>query len=74
MSADCTGGAGERQRWRQVGTPVGEVPALLPPGRNNQYDYRMDPVPAVGEHTEAILQTLQLPAEALAAVRKASGL
>ena len=63
-----------RQRWRQVGTPVGEVPALLPPGRNNQYDYRMDPVPAVGEHTEAILQTLQLPAEALAAVRKASGL
>ena len=63
-----------RQRWRKVGTPVGEVPALLPPGRNNQYDYRMDPVPAVGEHTEAILQTLQLPAEALAAVCKASGL
>ena len=28
----------------------------LPPGRNSAYDYRMDPVPAVGEHTEAILR------------------
>lgn len=63
-----------RQRFAQVDTPVGAVPALLPPGRNNQYDYRMDAVPAVGEHTAAILDALQLPADALAAVRKASGL
>ncbi|WP_423935016.1 CaiB/BaiF CoA transferase family protein [Comamonas sp. 23] len=63
-----------RQRFAQVDTPVGTVPALLPPGRNNQYDYRMDAVPAVGEHTAAILDALQLPADALAAVRKASGL
>ncbi len=63
-----------RQRFVDVSTPVGTVPALLPPGRNNQFDYRMDAVPAVGEHTNAILQMLQLPADALAAVRKASGL
>jgi crotonobetainyl-CoA:carnitine CoA-transferase CaiB-like acyl-CoA transferase len=50
------------------------VPALLPPGRNNQYSYRMDPVPAVGEHTAAILQELQLPPDARAAVHKASGI
>jgi itaconate CoA-transferase len=44
-----------RDRWREVGTPVGPVPALLPPG---QRDARMDPVPAVGEHTAAILAEL----------------
>jgi itaconate CoA-transferase len=47
-----------RERWRQVGSPAGDIPALLPPGRNNSFDYRMDPVPAVGEHTQAILQEL----------------
>ena len=63
-----------RQRFADVATPVGAVPALLPPGRNNQYSYRMDPVPAVGEHTAAILQELQLPPDARAAVHKASGI
>lgn len=47
-----------RDRWRSVGTPAGPVPALLPPGRSNRFDYRMDAVPAVGEHTLAILQEL----------------
>ena len=44
-----------RERWRQVGTPAGDVPALLPPGRISSFDYRMDPVPAVGQHTQTIL-------------------
>jgi crotonobetainyl-CoA:carnitine CoA-transferase CaiB-like acyl-CoA transferase len=47
-----------RQRWRSVDTPAGEVPALLPPGVNSAFDYRMDPVPAVGEHSAAILAEL----------------
>jgi crotonobetainyl-CoA:carnitine CoA-transferase CaiB-like acyl-CoA transferase len=47
-----------RGRWRSVGTPAGDIPALLPPGRNSSFDYRMDAVPAVGEHTEAILREL----------------
>lgn len=47
-----------RQRWRQVGTPGGEVPALLPPGVNSAFDYRMGPVPAVGQHNTAILSEL----------------
>ncbi|MHB1122544.1 MAG: CaiB/BaiF CoA transferase family protein [Ramlibacter sp.] len=47
-----------RKRWTTIGTPAGEVPALLPPGRVNSFDYRMDPVPAVGEHTHAILREL----------------
>jgi itaconate CoA-transferase len=48
-----------RDRWRTVGTPAGDVPAMLPPGRNNSFDYRMDPVPAVGEHTQMILKELE---------------
>ena len=47
-----------RQRWQTVGSPAGEIPALLPPGRNNCFDYRMDPIPKVGEHTESILRSL----------------
>lgn len=47
-----------RGRWRTVSTPAGEVPALLPPGANSAFEPRMDPVPAVGEHTATILAEL----------------
>jgi crotonobetainyl-CoA:carnitine CoA-transferase CaiB-like acyl-CoA transferase len=44
-----------RSRWRSVGTPNGPIRSWLPPGVD---DARMDPVPGVGEHTEAILTEL----------------
>ncbi|HVZ45572.1 MAG TPA: CaiB/BaiF CoA-transferase family protein [Ramlibacter sp.] len=47
-----------RDRWRSVGSPAGEIPALLPPAGNSSFDYRMDPIPRVGEHTQAILAEL----------------
>jgi crotonobetainyl-CoA:carnitine CoA-transferase CaiB-like acyl-CoA transferase len=47
-----------RDRWRQVGSPVGDIPAMLPPGRIDSFEYRMDAIPAVGQHTEAILREL----------------
>lgn len=47
-----------RQRWTEVGSPVGPLPALLPPGATDPAQVRMDPVPAVGEHSEAILHAL----------------
>lgn len=47
-----------RERWRTVATPSGDIPALLPPGRISSFDYRMDAVPAVGQHTQAILREL----------------
>jgi crotonobetainyl-CoA:carnitine CoA-transferase CaiB-like acyl-CoA transferase len=47
-----------RQRWREVGTPVGHIPALLPPGKTDTFEPRMDPTPALGEHTDAILAEL----------------
>jgi len=49
-----------RGRWTEVGSSAGPLPALLPPGRNSAYPYRMDPIPEVGEHTQAILQELGL--------------
>ena len=49
-----------RGRWRDVGSSAGPLPALLPPGRNSAFDYRMDPIPQVGEHTHSILQELGL--------------
>jgi crotonobetainyl-CoA:carnitine CoA-transferase CaiB-like acyl-CoA transferase len=47
-----------RQRWTTVGSPAGDLPALLPPGKQSSFDYRMDAIPRVGEHTEAILKEL----------------
>ena len=60
-----------RQRWRTVGTPAGEVSALLPPGVNSAFDYRMDPIPAVGQHNAAILAELGWSAEQVAALQQA---
>jgi crotonobetainyl-CoA:carnitine CoA-transferase CaiB-like acyl-CoA transferase len=63
-----------RERWREVGSPAGDIPALLPPGRSNAFDYRMDAVPAVGQHTEAILRELGMADGDVAALRAAGAL
>ncbi len=60
----------DRDRWREVGSPAGPLPALLPPASNNAFDPRMDPVPGLGEHTEAVLQELGYDAAALDALRQ----
>jgi itaconate CoA-transferase len=58
-----------RGRWRQVGTPAGAVPALLPPGSADGAATRMDPVPALGEHTEAVLGELGCSPQEIASLR-----
>ncbi len=60
-----------RQAWQQVDTPAGAVPALLPPARSNRYLPRMDAVPAVGQHTDAILAQLGLSPAAIEALHAA---
>jgi len=61
-----------RHRWTEVNTPNGQIPALLPPGLNDSYEYRMDHVPSVGQHTDAILKELGI-AESEIADMRASG-
>jgi crotonobetainyl-CoA:carnitine CoA-transferase CaiB-like acyl-CoA transferase len=47
-----------RARFVRVDSPAGTLDAMLPPGVHSSFGYRMDPIPAVGEHTEAILREL----------------
>ncbi|MBL8350635.1 MAG: CoA transferase [Burkholderiaceae bacterium] len=44
-----------RERWTSVMTSSGAVPALLPPGCA---EARMDPVPALGQHSRSVLAGL----------------
>jgi itaconate CoA-transferase len=47
-----------RQRWCPVDSPVGTVRAVLPPIIMDDCEIRMDPIPALGEHTDRILAEL----------------
>lgn len=58
-----------RGRWREVDVPGATVRALLPPADLAGLPARMDPVPAVGEHTEAILGQLGRTADDIEALR-----
>ncbi|MBO0873233.1 MAG: CoA transferase [Pseudonocardia sp.] len=44
----------DRGRWRDVGSPVGPVPALLPPALGRGWKVPEGSVPALGAHTDAI--------------------
>ena len=63
-----------RNRWREVGTPAGLVPALLPPGSWEEGDPRMDAVPALGEHTSSLLAQLGYSTERIANLRTAGAI
>ncbi len=47
-----------RERWRDVETPVGPIRATLPAASIDGVEPVMDPVPALGAHTDAILYEL----------------
>jgi itaconate CoA-transferase len=47
-----------RQRWRTVETPEGSIPALIPPCTFAGFEARMDPIPALGAHTEQVLKEI----------------
>jgi itaconate CoA-transferase len=58
-----------RDRWVQVDTSAGPIPALLPPGMPASFEARMDAVPALGQHAEAILDELGYASDAIARLR-----
>jgi crotonobetainyl-CoA:carnitine CoA-transferase CaiB-like acyl-CoA transferase len=61
-----------RDRWREVATPGGPVRALLPPITFADVEAVMGDVPALGEHTDAILRELGFSDAAITALH-ASG-
>jgi crotonobetainyl-CoA:carnitine CoA-transferase CaiB-like acyl-CoA transferase len=59
----------ERGRWQPVSTPNGPVLGVVPPVASSTWGARMDPVPALGEHTDAILGELGYSASDIASMR-----
>ncbi|MGW5325863.1 CaiB/BaiF CoA transferase family protein [Streptomyces sp. NPDC004014] len=60
-----------RDRWRQVGTPAGPLKALLPPlTLPGGEEARMGDVPALGQHTEALLRAVGMTDGEIAALRR----
>jgi len=59
-----------RNRWRSVESPVGTLPALLPPVTMQRVEPVMGPIPGLGEHTDAILGELGICPEQIAEWRR----
>ncbi|ATW47756.1 CaiB/BaiF CoA transferase family protein [Streptomyces peucetius] len=60
-----------RDRWREVGSPVGALRAMLPPiTLPGGEPARMGAVPGLGEHTDALLRALGMTDEAAAVLRR----
>jgi crotonobetainyl-CoA:carnitine CoA-transferase CaiB-like acyl-CoA transferase len=63
-----------RDRWRQVNTPAGPVRALLPAFDFADVECAMGDVPALGEHTDAVLADLGFSPAEIAGLRDAGAL
>jgi itaconate CoA-transferase len=59
-----------RNRWREVGSPVGPLRVLLPPATPADTEPVMALIPGVGEHTDAILEELGYGEESIGALRR----
>ena len=59
-----------RKRWREIDSPVGRLRALIPPTTIENVEPAMEAVPALGQHTEAILKELGFDAVTIAEWRK----
>ena len=59
-----------RGRWSKVASPVGPLRALVPPVTMEGAEACMGPIPALGEHTDAILQELGFDSSTISAWRE----
>ena len=55
-----------RGAWRQINSPAGPLPALIPPVRMDGVDPTLGDIPALGQHSEAILEELSFDRETVA--------
>ena len=60
----------QRDRWRDVGSPVGPLRALRPPVHMDGVDPIMGDIPSLGQHSQAILEELGFDAATIAQWRK----
>ena len=60
----------DRHSWRAVDSPIGPVRALRPPVRLEGVEPVMERIPALGEHSQPILEELGFDADTIAAWRK----
>jgi len=60
----------ERDRWRDIGSPVGPIRALRPPVHMAGVDPVMGDIPSLGQHSQAILEELGFDPGTIAAWRK----
>jgi itaconate CoA-transferase len=63
-----------RERWRNVDSPAGPIAALAPPMILDGVEAVMGAVPALGEHTDAILGGLGYTAEQIRKLRAAGAI
>lgn len=59
-----------RGRWHEVGSPAGDIAMLKPPFNLDGMEPRMDPIPALGEHTERVLRELGYAEPEVEALRR----
>jgi itaconate CoA-transferase len=60
-----------RDRWREIESPAGRLRALLPPVTFADIEAAMGAVPALGQHTDAVLAELGYAPGDVAALREA---
>ena len=63
-----------RKRWREMDSPKGKLPVLLPPATHEDFDARIGALPEIGEHTERILREIGLTDAEIAALKADSAI
>jgi itaconate CoA-transferase len=59
-----------RGRWATVNSPAGALPALLPPVTMENVETVMNEVPALGQHTDAVLAEIGFDSATIAGWRR----